>query len=423
MMARPGSAYVGMVLILLLALRPQAFGQPGPELVGAWGPLLDFDEGNDAAVLLKNGKILLAGGPSQTNFNDYLIYDPALPVSPGTNPLRFDGPAWHDLHCIGFSALTDGRVLFAGGNHEQEGLRETTIFDSDLPYPECWVRQDDSSARRWYPTCTALADGRILVTAGWDTSQGDNLANIPMIFDATMPSGQQWSELTGAECCTYDLGSCPPPAPPWPFHIGYYPFAFLTSNGQVFFGGAAPAHQANGDLATRFLSTQFEQWSDVGTAPFLGDSAVMYKSDWIMKAGGRTACFNGQPVNSAARIHAMAPNPTWEELAPMNHGRYRSQLVTLADGKVLVVGGQENTREQNESCGINPAPPNPVYVPVQIPELYNPAANTWTDMAAFDAATARWNHSVVLLLPDGRVIPPPKGTAKAFEVALHHSPG
>lgn len=55
--------------------------------------------------------------------------------------------------------------------------------------------------QRYYPTNTALADGRVLVMGGASESEGCQLrgyegANTPMIFDATKPTGQQWKSLT-----------------------------------------------------------------------------------------------------------------------------------------------------------------------------------------------------------------------------------
>ena len=59
-------------------------------------------------------------------------------------------------------------------------------------------------------------------------------------------------------------------------------------------------------------------------------------------------------------------------------------------GKTLVVGGGRSTNGQNTSEAVYEA------------EMWNPATETWTTMAAMQRP--RLYHSTALLLPDGRVI-------------------
>lgn len=168
-----------------------------------------------------------------------------------------------------------------------------------------------------------------------------------------------------------------------------YPFMFQLSGGEVFHAGNNRALGAGfPPPVTRVLDTILETWTDVPAAQgdVWGASAVMFKPDWVLKAGGRVA---GTAIQTTMRINMKAANPTWDTVADLNCGRTHTQLVVLPDGKVLAVGGDA------DACDFE-------YHAVLPAELYDPAADTWTLMAGTNVS--RWVHSIALLLPDGRVL-------------------
>ncbi|MBI5866593.1 MAG: hypothetical protein HZB38_19170 [Planctomycetes bacterium] len=95
-----------------------------------------------------------------------------------------DFPNDHRIYCSGHTSLADGRVLFRSGNAEGPGNFQTTLFDpfqSDpllrfVPGPdEVWCHDpnppggncnpgDFREVTRWYPTCTTLGNGNLLIT-------------------------------------------------------------------------------------------------------------------------------------------------------------------------------------------------------------------------------------------------------------------
>jgi len=78
---------------------------------------------------------------------------------------------------------------------------------------------------------------------------------------------------------------------------------------------------------------------------------------------------------------------TWTQGALMNIGRYYPTQTTLGDGRVIILGG-------TTTC---------VTCIADIPEIYDPVANRWTQMAnSARLAMKYYPHSFVL--PDGRVI-------------------
>jgi hypothetical protein len=73
----------------------------------------------------------------------------------------------------------------------------------------------------------------------------------------------------------------------------------------------------------------------------------------------------------------------------MAFGRYQHNLVVLADGKVLALGGATTVSAETTSG-------------VVAPEVWDPATETWTTLAS--QQFPRMYHSTALLLPDGRVM-------------------
>ena len=125
-----------------------------------WTPL------TPAAVELSDGRVLVAGGWSISEFDEIdesrqiaQIYDPAADAWESTEPLnepRFS----HTL-----TLLPDGRVLAVGGmNVEALEPRATTeIFD---PATNEWLPGPDMAEPRYDHTATLLPDGRIFLFGG-----------------------------------------------------------------------------------------------------------------------------------------------------------------------------------------------------------------------------------------------------------------
>jgi galactose oxidase-like protein/Big-like domain-containing protein/glyoxal oxidase-like protein/fibronectin type III domain protein len=79
-------------------------------------------------------------------------------------------------------------------------------------------------------------------------------------------------------------------------------------------------------------------------------------------------------------------NETWGELTPMNFRRWYATGTTLADGKVLVTSGDDQSATDV----------------VETPEIYSPATNTWTSLTA--AKNYMPVYPFIYQLPDGRIV-------------------
>ena len=82
------------------------------------------------------------------------------------------------------------------------------------------------------------------------------------------------------------------------------------------------------------------------------------------------------------------PSPEWRNTGSLHFARRRLNLVILADGKCLAVGGTGEADSEAKavlSC-----------------ELWDPATGAWTVVAPL--TEPRMYHSTAILMPDGRVV-------------------
>jgi hypothetical protein len=103
----------------------------------------------------------------------------------------------------------------------------------------------------------------------------------------------------------------------------------------------------------------------------------------VMVIGG-TATDQGLGVNNITTFDWHTES--WGELAPMNFRRWYATGTALADGKVLVTSGDD--KDANDV--------------VEVPEMYNPATNTWTSLTA--AKNFMPIYPFIYQLPDGRIV-------------------
>ena len=324
-----------------------------PLAVGSWSGPVSLPAVAVNLILLANNKVLFYQDGATPTTWDYV-----------TN--KFTNVATSaDLFCSGHSMLADGRILIAGGYGEGSssiGISSAEIFD---PSNDTWTTLPNMAYRRWYPTATTLSDGKVLVTAGWQTTEHTN-AGIPEIYD---PVTNKWTSLTNANN---------------PFET--YPFIFQLSDGRVI-------HVGGSEYATdtEALDLNSQTWSVVDGRIVDGGSATMYLPNKIMKAGSASDSQNSGPSSNTTFVLDMTQqSPTWKQTPSMAYPRSYLNLTTLPDGAVLATGGETDKNGGNIANAVYPA------------ELWSPQTETWTTMASMH--TPREYHSTALLLPDGRVL-------------------
>lgn len=323
-------------------------------VVGSWSSVLSLPTVAMNLILLNNGKLMFYEDGGSAAVWDY------------TNNVFTSVPfSSADLFCSGFAALADGRILVVGGyggSSNSIGIANAEIFD---PSNNTWTKVPNMAYRRWYPTATTLSDGRILVTAGWQTANHTN-AGIPEIYD---PSTNTWTSLSNANN---------------PFET--YPFMFVLQDGRVIHVGGSE-YATN----TEILNPSTQNWSVLDSRVLDGSAATMYLPGIIMKAGSSTDSQGvGPSSNTTFVLDTTQATPAWQQAPAMAYPRSFLNLTELPDGSILATGGETDKNGGNIS--------NAVYAA----EIWSPLTQTWTTMSSMK--TPREYHSTALLLPDGRVI-------------------
>jgi len=120
------------------------------------GPSMRAARSGHAAVLLQNGKVLIAGGESSDNQNlaSAEIYDPVA------NKWTATGSMLTPRIASSAVMLKDGRVLVTGSG---DSWNKAEIYD---PASGVWHATGNMTAPRTKHAATLLPDGRVLITGG-----------------------------------------------------------------------------------------------------------------------------------------------------------------------------------------------------------------------------------------------------------------
>lgn len=312
-----------------------------------------------------------------------------------------------NIFCSGHCLLPDGNLFVVGGHvKDVEGLQQACVYDWQK---NIWSAKPIPRVGRWYPSALALPDSSVLTISGFTAEH--HLDQVPQI----------WRE----KGWDVKLVQSPPNAldddNAMSSILPMYPRLHLDPFGQVFMAG--PNKQSLFlDLNTA-TSNLTGQWGpikkELKREEFIREfgAAVTYdvgKVLWtgggngrdvikVTEGGGKQAF--GAPTNSTEIIDLMVKEPTWKTSPSMNmkYSRRQHNLTTLPDGTVLVTGGTRGQGFNDLTAGM----------PVHQAELWNPAEEKWTEMAA--ESTDRCYHGVALLLPDGSVFSAGGGEGGEFD--------
>ena len=181
--------------------RPVVDGTPeppptaGPDVLGQFAAPQTWPMVPVHLALMSDGTVAAWDG-FEAAVNSERRWDPAtgqfLSIATGRN-----------LFCAGHINLQDGRLLVVGGHIEAyEGTKDTNLFN---PSGSTWQRGQDMSVARWYPTATALPDGRVLVVSGDNVTLKepnqpvpltDASNTLPSIYD---PATDTWTDMPTVE--------------------------------------------------------------------------------------------------------------------------------------------------------------------------------------------------------------------------------
>jgi hypothetical protein len=252
------------------------------------------------ATLLADGRVLVVGGFNGEKDNVTAeLYDPSTGAWARTgNPTRAQ---------YGHTAtlLQSGKVLVAG---DGQGICE--LFD---PATGTWARTGDLGTPRYAHTATLLRDGRVLVTGG--TNDPDLLSpfNSAEFYD---PVAAKWT-----------------PAPSL-IAARLLHTATLAPDGRVLVTSYANSSE--------LFNPVTGEWSLTGglNSTRIGNSATLLLDGSVLVAGGFPPPLGRPPLPLSSAESYDFTTGKWSYAGDLSVGRIDHTATLLANGKVLVVGGQ-----------------------------------------------------------------------------------
>ena len=373
-----------------------AFAQQG---TGSWATGQNCTVNPIHVALLPSGRIFYLAGSGYSTAQQFGPYTArVLDINTGSESSLTQTD---DLFCIGLTHLADGTVLMSGGtllyngnpdncNGRWHGLNAAYELS---PSSETLTKVTNMRHGRWYPTLVTLPDGKV-----WCCSGYDEYGVINRIVEVYDPNSKTWALVEDPNSnYTYVVGAgyettCPGPHPTYSRTcppVSFYPRTHLMPNGLLVLCGMRRENwtwnPANGDFVSIGNSSVYRDYGTSFLCPL--QNTASEKGKILLVGGSETA--GGVATTSCEMLDFNASStstPVRRTVSPLVYRRKFFAPVMLPNGKLLVLGGSEQTN-------------NP---PVYIPELFDPVSETWqSDLPP--ASIPRVYHSVGLLLPDGRV--------------------
>jgi hypothetical protein len=306
---------------------PAPTATPGPTAIpGAaqWVSAGSLHQGRAGTYLLplKNGNVLVVGDE-----NACASYE-GLPRPETIHTEIFDQTTgtWTqtgDLSAVreGFAAapLPNGGALVAGGQGPDmtSPPLSTEIYD---PATATWSTRESLGSARQYPAVATLQNGRVLVISG--------------AFSDT----QQWKLVTDAEIFDPATGKWSPAGKPK--IARELARAVTLSDGRVLLvGGSGNGIEASPLAEAEIWDPQTGTWSEIGSlaTPRYGFSLVALRDGSALVAGGFASGEASAALASAERLDPATMK--WKPAGQMASVAGNRITAVLPDGRVLLAGG------------------------------------------------------------------------------------
>ncbi|MGH9284641.1 MAG: kelch repeat-containing protein, partial [Acidimicrobiales bacterium] len=383
-----GAAGVAVLVVAAVAI----FARPGgdgdgipPPLppVGQWvDSTNEANAGTTTATALADGRVLVVGGGSgAVVLADARIFDLVTSSWRDTGSLS-DARRGHQA-----VLLADGRVLVTGGRGADapDPITSAEVFD---PRTEGWARVGPMGTARLGHSLTVLRDGRALAAGGGNPASPESSAEL---FN---PATGTWSGAGSMNSPRFEhtatllendervlfVGGIGPitggagPQRTTELYVAARggPGAFLRSNdltearsnhtavglpdGRVLVAGGVGGPAADLSLATvELFDPKAGAWGidDPMSITRTGASATLLADGRVLVAGGETVNRGSRRSLDSSEVYAGAES--WRSAGDMGCPRSEHAAVRLGDGSVLAVGGdfiQPGLQPQPKPCAV-----------------------------------------------------------------------
>ena len=325
-------------------------------------------------VLMRNGLVLVLGS-FKYNYAPWpataYVFNPAPGAPNGGFVKEVDPP--DNIFCSGIAELSDGTVVLVGGRLHDVKLAGPPLVYTFDPDTLTWTRQPDLPQGLFYPTTTELPNGSVIATSG-----GTEVGAYNQAIEVLSPGTPQLHLQTTPPIMDYD---------------GLYPRQWVMPDGKVVsyenkYGFIIDTTNPNPqDWTSTPLPPSQYLHDGYGPASALLPSGLSGPTKMVIFGGGNGA---GGATNNVEELDYSNLAAGWKTLSPIpGPGRIHSNAVVLPDGTIFLAGG--NSKGSWDE-------------PTHQELLYNPATNSWSNLAANDPTINRGYHSTAVLLPDGRIL-------------------
>lgn len=350
-------------------------GQPDAKLPARWVLVNAPNQPTVAyhrATLMKGGQVLVTGGTYyDENTQVTTIFDQTYLYLPVQKQFASAGKMTEPREEHTATALDDGRVLVVGGKNDNAYLKTAEIYDPSQPAGQRWKKVTDMFASRWGHAAVKLADGRVLVTGGFASSDSTSSVTIfnPKTNAWQTPAASMNVERRGHEMLLLSSGKVLIVGGlkgksnwTWESHDSLEVFdpqkgtftlvtdkmskgrnghtVTLMGDGRVLivggicWGTCANMQQKDDiyDPVTGKLTPLAHPGSSAGL-PSAHAAALL--------ADGRVMVIGSNKETTADMVVAFSPSTggMWDTLPKLNIGRWGATATRLADNTVLLVGG------------------------------------------------------------------------------------
>lgn len=282
--------------------------------------------GDRASALLPGGKVLFAGG-LVANDGNYIgtntaeVYDSASGTFAATASFARVGNYLGYRWAATATALTDGKVLVAGGTSQHFALSSAQLYD---PVTGTFAPAANMIASRVDHTATLLPSGRVLLAGGTPGSSSPINSDSAEIYNP----GTNTFAITAGAMTSYLNGR-------------YGATATLLVDGKVLIAGGQD--NAGNVLVTAELfdegSGSFTATGNLGTARYAATASLLSDGK-VLIAGGADPSNTDYSIASAEVYDPAAG--TFSATASMLDARQEATATVLPGGRVLIAGGNNN---------------------------------------------------------------------------------
>ena len=282
--------------------------------------------GDRASALLPGGKVLFAGG-LVANDGNYIgtntaeVYDSASATFTATASFapvgNYLGYRWEATA----TALTDGKVLVAGGTSQHFALSSAQLYD---PLTGTFAPAANMIASRVDHTATLLPSGRVLLAGGTPGSSSPINSDSAEIYNP----GTNTFAITAGAMTSYLNGR-------------YGATATLLADGKVLIAGGQD-NAGNGLVSAEVFdegSGRFTATGNLGTARYAATASLLSDGK-VLIAGGADPSNTDYSIASA-EVYDPASG-TFSATANMLDARQEATATVLPGGRVLIAGGNNN---------------------------------------------------------------------------------